>query len=455
MASATSHLVGASASLVGAALVAASGISLMRRPVHAKSGAAANRIPAQIHCRDGTVVTPYLPPSREAQLSRLKSEHFDVLVIGGGCVGSGVALDAAMRGMNTAMIEANDFGAGTSGRSTKLIHGGIRYLETAFKKLDLESLHLVREALEERAYMLRAAPYMNKPLPIMIPIYTWWELPYMWAGAKVYDLVAGSRRAVPPSHYMSAEEALFNFPMLRGAGLKGAVIYYDGQMNDTRMSLTIALTATQSGAAVASRVRAVSLIKDARSGRVAGARLRDETTGEEWSVTASAVVNATGCFADAVRHLDDPALQPLITPAAGVHVMLPDHFSPSKMGLIVPRTADGRVLFFLPWEGATIAGTTDSESELTMLPRPTQAEVDFIIQESNRFLSCRVRRDDAIAAWSGIRPLVRDPTKMGEGTKALSRSHVVETLPSGLITITGGKWTTYRRSAGASCMQVF
>jgi glycerol-3-phosphate dehydrogenase len=223
---------------------------------------------------------------------------------------------------------------------------------------------------------------MNKPLPIMIPIYTWWELPYMWAGAKVYDLIAGSRRAVPPSHFMSGAEALYNFPMLRTEGLKGAVIYYDGQMNDTRMGLTVALTATQEGAAVANRVRAVALLKDEATSRVCGARLRDELTGREWNLYSKAVVNATGCFADAVRKMDDPSLEGLITPAAGVHVMLPDHFSPSKMGLIVPKTTDGRVLFFLPWEGATIAGTTDSESELTMLPRPTAAEVDFIIQVS-------------------------------------------------------------------------
>ncbi|CAM9701423.1 unnamed protein product, partial [Phaeothamnion confervicola] len=424
--------------------------------------------PAPIRCRDGTVVIPYLAPPRAEQLRRLREEEFDVLVIGGGCVGSGVALDAAMRGMKTALIEAEDFGAGTSGRSTKLIHGGIRYLETAFKKLDYESYKLVVEALEERAYMLRAAPYMNHPLPIMIPLYRWWEVPYMWAGAKVYDLLAGSRRVVPPSHFMSRDEAVYNFPMLRAEGLKGAIIYYDGQMNDTRMSLAVALTAAQAGAACTNRVQCVALLKEPAEGddneaaaekggggssnlsggRVCGARVRDTLTGEEWDVRAAAVVNATGCFADGIRRLDDPGCLPLVTPAAGVHIMLPAHFSPARMGLIVPNTSDGRVLFFMPWEGATIVGTTDSESELTMLPRPTSDEVAFIVQESNRYLEASVHHSDVVAAWSGIRPLVRDPAHMAEGgTKALSRNHVVLTAPSGLVTVTGGKWTTFRRMA--------
>ncbi|CAN0038018.1 unnamed protein product [Discosporangium mesarthrocarpum] len=297
--------------------------------------------------------------------------------------------------------------------------------------------------------MLQAAPYMNKPLPIMIPIYKWWEVPYMWLGVKVYDMVAGSRLVVPPSHYMSKSEALFNFPKLREEGLKGAIIYYDGQMNDTRMSLVVALTATQEGAVVANRVKVTGLIKDGE-GKVKGAMVKDLMTGEEWETLAKSVVNATGCFCDAVRKMDSPAVEEIVQPAAGVHVMLPDHFSPARMGLIVPKTTDGRVLFFLPWEGATIVGTTDSASKLTMTPRPTDEEVNFIIKESNRYLSDNVHRSDVIAAWSGIRPLVRDPKLMAKGTKALSRNHVVEVSKDGLVTVTGGKWTTYRRMAQVS-----
>ncbi|GAB5036550.1 glycerol-3-phosphate mitochondrial [Nannochloropsis oceanica] len=401
-----------------------------------------------IKCRDGTLVYPYSLPTRDDQLGRLKKESYDVLVIGGGCVGSGVALDAQVRGLKTAMVEADDFSAGTSGRSTKLIHGGIRYLETAFWKLDYGSFTLVQEALEERAHMLNAAPYMNSPLPIMIPIYKWWEVPYFWAGAKAYDLVASRQKSVPSSHFMDADEALFQFPMLRGNGLKGAIIYYDGQMNDTRMGLTIALTAAQEGATIANRVEVVSLLKDPQTGVVSGARVRDKIKGDEWEIHAKVVVNATGVFADKIRKMDNPEAIELIEPAAGVHVMFPAHFSPAKMGLIVPKTTDGRVLFFLPWEGCTLAGTTDSHSTITMTPQPTAQEVNFIMQETNRYLTTNVSANDLIAAWSGLRPLVKDPEKIREGTAALSRNHVIEVSDSGkLITITGGKWTTYRRMA--------
>jgi glycerol-3-phosphate dehydrogenase len=402
--------------------------------------------PSPIPCRDGTMVTPYRFDSREEQLERLQEEIFDVVVIGGGCVGGGVALDASKRGMRVALVEADDFGSGTSGRSTKLIHGGIRYLETAFKKLDYGSYKLVKEALEERAYLLRAAPYMNKPLPIMIPLYKWWEVPYMWVGAKVYDLIAGSLRVVPPSHFMSRDEALYQFPALEKTDLKGAIVYFDGQMNDARLALVITLTAAQQGAAVANFVRATELVKG-KDGRVQGVKVQDSLTGKEWSIRARSVVNATGAFVDAIRKLDDPEVVPMVRPAAGVHVILPDHFCPEHMGLVVPKTRDGRVLFFLPWEGATIAGTTDSETHLTMTPTPTEQEVAFIIQESNRYLHQHVSHNDAIATWSGIRPLVMDPARASEGTAALSRDHVVEVRPSGLITVTGGKWTTFRKMA--------
>lgn len=406
----------------------------------------APRLVAPIKCQDGSIITPYEVPSRDAQLARLKKEHFDVLIIGGGATGSGCALDAATRGLNTAVVEASDFAAGTSGRSTKLIHGGIRYLETAFMKLDYAAFKLVFEALEERAFFLSAAPYMNRPLPIMIPIYTWWEVPYMWAGAKMYDLVAGSKRFVPGSYYINADEAMFQFPMLRKDGLKGAVVYYDGQMNDTRMNVSIALTASQNGATVCNYVQVQHLLKDA-DGKVRGAHVKDTITGDEWDVTAHSVVNATGPFTDGIRLMDDPKKDKICVPAAGVHTVLPDHFSPNRMGLIVPKTTDGRVLFFLPWENGTLAGTTDSESEITMLPSPTKTEVDFIIDEANRYLSVEVTRADIKSAWSGIRPLVKDPRHSDGTTSKISREHVVEVSDSNLVTIAGGKWTTYRRMA--------
>ena len=414
----------------------------------ASSASAASSSIAPIRCSDGTTVTPFSLPSRAEQLARLQSEVFDVVVVGGGCVGAGCAWEAATRGLKVALVERDDFSSGTSGRSTKLIHGGIRYLEAAFKNLDREMLSLVSEALSERAHLLHAAPYMAKPLATLIPIYNWWEVPYMWAGCKAYDLIAGARRAVPASYYVSAEEAHFQFPMLAAEKLVGGIVYYDGQQNDTRMNLMIALTATQTGAAIANYVGVTAVAKDA-GGRAAGVEVRDELTGKAFTVRARGVINATGCFGDAMRKLDDPKAEDLILGAAGVHIVLPDHFSPDNMGLIIPKTKDGRVLFFLPWEGSTLCGTTDDPCEISMAPRATEKDVAFILEESNRYLSTKIRREDVKAAWSGIRPLIRDPRRLSEGASSaqLSRSHVVDVSASGLVSVLGGKWTTYRRMA--------
>ncbi len=381
-----------------------------------------------------------------------KTNEFDVLIIGSGATGTGIALDAATRGLKVACVDRDDFAAGTSSRSTKLIHGGIRYLENAFKNADYGQYELVKEALAERKHMLKAAPYMNQPLPIMIPMYVnhWWEyllVPYFMAGAKVYDLVAGSDSGVPPSHFIDKKEAQFQFPQLDDTNLAGAIVYYDGQMNDTRMCLHLALTAVQAGATVASRIEVRDLNKDGE-GKVIGAKVKDVSTGEEFDIRAKCVVNATGPFSDGIRKMDDPDAKPIIKGAAGVHVVLPDHYSPAKMGLIIPKTSDGRVLFFLPWEGATIAGTTDSATELTMEPTPTDNEVGFILEEANKYLKDEksVTGREVLSAGSGIRPLVLDPTK--KDTKSISRTHVIDVSPkSGLVTIAGGKWTTYRRMA--------
>jgi glycerol-3-phosphate dehydrogenase len=390
------------------------------------------------------------------------NEEFDILVVGGGAVGSGVALDASMRGLRVAMVEADDFSAGTSGRSTKLIHGGIRYLENAFLHLDYSQFELVREALAERKHMLACAPYMNVPLPIMIPVYwhSWTDiffLPYSYIGAKVYDFISkmdspDGTTGVPPSSYINSEEAVYQFPMLEDRNLLGAIVYYDGQMNDTRMGLHLALTATQSGAAIANQMPVSSLTREKESGKLNGATVTDKQTGKKFNIKARCVVNATGPFCDSIRKMDNPEVEPIVRGAAGVHVVLPDHYSPSRMGLIVPKTSDGRVLFFLPWEGGTISGTTDTESELTMEPRATDRDVGFILQEANKYLRDEksVSIKDVKAAWAGIRPLVVDPSApVGTGgTKSISRTHVIEVSAVGnLVTIAGGKWTTYRKMA--------
>ncbi|XP_072155299.1 glycerol-3-phosphate dehydrogenase, mitochondrial isoform X2 [Bemisia tabaci] len=386
----------------------------------------------------------HLPP-RDEQIKSLQSEDFDVLIIGGGATGSGCALDAVTRGLKTALVEYDDFASGTSSRSTKLIHGGVRYLQKAIMNLDIEQYKMVKEALHERSSMLGSAPHLTHPLPIMLPVYTWWQIPYYWVGIKAYDLVAGSK-TVKSSYHLSKANALELFPMLRGDALKGAIVYYDGQQDDARMCLAIALTATRHGATVANHVKVTGLLKDEK-GHCAGAHLRDELTGKEWDVKAKCVINATGPFTDSIRKMDNPTVQEICAPSSGVHIVLPGYYSPEQMGLLDPATSDGRVIFFLPWLKSTIAGTTDLPCDITHHPKPTEDEIMFILNEVKNYLNpdVEVRRGDVLSAWSGIRPLVSDPNK-GD-TQSIARNHIIYTSPSKLITIAGGKWTTYRSMA--------
>ncbi|CAH2305558.1 glycerol-3-phosphate dehydrogenase, mitochondrial [Pelobates cultripes] len=390
-------------------------------------------------------------PSREAQLMTLENtKEFDVLVIGGGATGSGCALDAVTRGLKTALVERDDFSSGTSSRSTKLIHGGVRYLQKAIMKLDVEQYKLVKEALHERANLLEIAPHLSAPLPIMLPVYKWWQLPYYWVGIKAYDLVAGSQ-CLKSSYVLSKSKALELFPMLQKDKLVGAIVYYDGQHNDARMNLAIALTAARYGAATANYTEVVRLLKktDLESGkeRVCGARCRDILTGKEFDVKAKCVINATGPFTDSIRKMDNQEVKNICQPSAGVHIVMPGYYSPDNMGLLDPATSDGRVIFFLPWEKMTIAGTTDTPTEVTHHPIPTEEDINFILTEVRNYLSTdvEVRRGDVLAAWSGIRPLVTNPHSAD--TQSISRNHVVDVGDSGLVTIAGGKWTTYRSMA--------
>ncbi|XP_006125720.1 glycerol-3-phosphate dehydrogenase, mitochondrial [Pelodiscus sinensis] len=390
-------------------------------------------------------------PSRDDQLLALQNtSEFDVLVIGGGATGCGCALDAVTRGLKTALVERDDFSSGTSSRSTKLIHGGVRYLQKAIMRLDFEQYRMVKEALHERANLLEIAPHLSGPLPIMLPVYKWWQLPYYWVGIKLYDLVAGSQ-CLKSSYVLSKSRALELFPMLQKDRLVGAIVYYDGQHNDARMNLAIALTAARYGAATANYTEVVHLLKktDPKSGkeRVCGARCRDVLTGQEFDVKAKCVINATGPFTDSIRKMDDQEVSNICQPSAGVHIVMPGYYSPDNMGLLDPATSDGRVIFFLPWEKMTIAGTTDTPTEVTHHPIPTEEDINFILTEVRNYLSCdvEVRRGDVLAAWSGIRPLVTDPSS--KDTQSISRNHVVAVSDSGLVTIAGGKWTTYRSMA--------
>ena len=379
---------------------------------------------------------------REANVSRLKNGPFDLLIIGGGATGAGVALDAATRGLKVALVERDDFSSGTSSRSTKLIHGGVRYLEQAVKGFDRSQFNLVRDALKERAVLLKIAPHLTRELPLVTPLYNWLEVPYYMTGLKLYDALAG-RAKLQPSRFVDAKEALDRFPMLKPEGLRGGVLYYDGQFDDARMNIAIALTASEEGAAVANHVEVTGLLKE--NGRTSGATLKDRLTGDTWELPTRVVINATGPFTDAVRCMDDPDAKPMLSASSGAHIILDGCFSPPETGLLIPQTEDGRVLFLLPWLGYTLVGTTDHPAEIEPHPKATEEEVGYILRHLHKYFSLPVSRDDVLATWSGLRPLVSDPA--AADTAKLSRDHVINVSTSGLITIAGGKWTTYRKMA--------
>ncbi|KAK0553510.1 mitochondrial glycerol-3-phosphate dehydrogenase [Tilletia horrida] len=397
----------------------------------------------------GTAPAPNTPLSPADPLTD-DGQGFDLLIVGGGATGAGVAVDAASRGLNVAMVERDDFGAGTSSKSTKLVHGGVRYLQKAVFNLDIEQYRMVVEALHERKTFLHIAPYLSDHLPIMLPVYRWWQVPYYWAGTKMYDFLAGSEN-MESSYVLGRGKALEAFPMLKAQGLAGAVVYYDGQHNDTRMNVALALTAVHHGAVVANHTEVVALHKKpSETGgpdRVCGARIRDCLTGDEFDVKCKGVINATGPFSDTLRKMDAPTSQEIVAPSSGVHITLPGYYSPRDMGLIDPQTSDGRVIFFLPWQGNTIAGTTDTAAPVEAHPRPKEEEIQWILDEVRNYLSpdIKVRRGDVLSAWSGLRPLVKDPD--AKDTQSLVRNHMINVSESGLLTIAGGKWTTYREMA--------
>lgn len=423
-------------------------------------GSSAAAVPPPTYGLDGSFTMPSFPrvKSRLEQLDRLRQSsgpgagaEYDMLVIGGGATGAGVALDAATRGLRVAVVERDDFSSGTSSKSTKLVHGGVRYLEKAVWNLDYSQYQLVREALKERKYFLQTAPHLSMWLPIMLPLDSWWKAPYYWAGTKFYDILAGSE-GIESSYFLTRSKALEAFPMLKQTNLVGALVYYDGAHNDSRMNVSIAMTAALYGATVVNHAQVTSLIKD-ESGRLCGARVEDMIAAKDGKpagdiiVRAKCVVNCTGPFTDSIRKMDDQACKDIVAPSSGVHVTLPGYYSPANMGLIDPSTSDGRVIFFLPWQGNTIAGTTDSASPISPNPLPDEASIRWILREISQYLSpeINVRRGDVLAAWSGIRPLVKDPK--AKNTESLVRNHLVHVSPSGLLTCAGGKWTTYRQMA--------
>lgn len=371
-----------------------------------------------------------------------QQDVFDLLIIGGGATGCGIAVDAASRGLKVAMIEKNDIAEGTSSRSTKLVHGGVRYLEMAVKKCDRAQYHLVKEALHERGLFLQNAPHLANRLPLVTPLYKWLEVPYVYAGLVLYDVLAG-KLGLGKSSLIGRKEALKRFPMLKKDGLKAGVVYYDGQFNDARMAVTLALTAQKHGAVIATHVEAVSLEKTA--GKVSGARVRDTMTGEEFTVHARGVINAAGPFVDKIRQMDDASTAPVVKAASGIHIVLSERFVPPETGLLIPKTEDGRVLFVLPWQGHALIGTTDKPAEIVEHPRAEEDEIEYVLRHINKYFDLSVKRSDVMSAWSGLRPLVE--FDHNSSTAQQVREHLLLVSPSGLLSMAGGKWTSYRRMA--------
>lgn len=379
---------------------------------------------------------------RAAMLARLDDPSilWDVLVVGGGATGLGIALDSAARGYKTALVERDDFGQGTSSRSTKLVHGGVRYLQNG-------QVGLVVDSLRERGLMLQLAPHLVRPLRFILPAYAWWERPYYGLGLTAYDVLAGRYR-LGPSRGLSVDETLKAVPTLRHEGLYGGVQYFDAQFDDARFLVNLAQTAAEQGATTVNHVRVERLVKE-DGNRVSGVEVHEVESGRSWTIRSRVVINATGPFSDALRHDDDPRAAPLIAPSQGAHVVLPKSFLPGESAILVPRTPDGRVMFAIPWHDHVVVGTTDTPVS-SIPPREPVAlpdEIDRILETASAYLARPPTRSDVLSTFAGIRPLAGAGAAGRRNTAAISRDHHIEISPSGLVTICGGKWTTYRRMA--------
>jgi len=356
---------------------------------------------------------------------------WDIVVVGGGATGAGVAVDGASRGYSVLLLEQSDFGKGTSSRSTKLVHGGVRYLEQG-------NVSLVMEALRERGILLRNAPHLVHNLAFVVPSYDWWEAPFYGAGLKLYNLLAG-KYGFGASRILSREETLDRLPNINTEGLRGGVVYFDGQFDDSRLLINLVQTASEQGAVLLNYARVTALKKD-------GVKFRDMESGQEFEAAARVVVNATGPFTDDVRRMADPSAAPIIAPSQGVHLVLDGSFLAGDSAIMVPHTSDGRVMFAIPWHGHTLVGTTDTPvTEVSLEPVALAQEIEFLLDTASRYLAKKPQRSDVTSVFAGIRPLVREGDSAS--TAALSRGHTIRVEPSGIVTVCGGKWTTYRNMA--------
>ncbi|WP_341667064.1 glycerol-3-phosphate dehydrogenase/oxidase [Alcaligenes sp. SDU_A2] len=391
-----------------------------------------------------TRTSPLLTDRTQMLGALARTTQADIVVVGGGATGLGIALDAALRGLKVVVLEAWDFAKGTSSRATKLVHGGVRYLAQG-------NISLVREALHERTHLLHNAPHLAQPLPFVMPSYKCWETPFYGLGLMAYDALAG-REGLGSTQFLGASRVRQLLPGARWDGLKGGVKYWDGQFDDARLALALARTAAVHGALLINYCPVTEILH--RDGRVSGVLCQDRETGQDYVLQSPCVVNATGVWVDGLREQDGREsghqARPMVAPSQGVHLVVDQDFLPGEHALLVPRTRDGRVLFAVPWLGKLILGTTDTpRQDVPLEPKPLRQEVDFILSEAAHYLQKAPQEQDVRSVWVGLRPLVR-PVQ-GEGaagsTQSISREHTVLLSQSGLVTVTGGKWTTYRAMA--------
>jgi glycerol-3-phosphate dehydrogenase len=379
--------------------------------------------------------------NRDDLIKNLKdrqSDQWDVIVIGGGATGLGVALDAVTRGYKTLLLEQSDFTKGTSSRSTKLVHGGVRYMAQG-------DILLVIEALHERGLMLSNAPHLTANQEFIIPAYTLWDVFLYTVGLKFYDLLAG-RLSMGKSYFISRTKTLGRLPLLKPEGLKGGIVYHDGQFDDSRMAIALAMSCVENGGTVLNYFRVDSLLKNEK-GKITGVHATDTESNSGHEIHGKLVINATGVFADQIHRMDDPSARATIRPSQGVHIVLDSSFLQSESAVMIPKTDDGRVLFAIPWYGKVVVGTTDTPLDtITLEPKALDKEIEFILTTAGRYLTKPPERKDVKCIYAGLRPLAANPNKP-EATKEVSRRHKITLSASGLLSIIGGKWTSYRRMA--------
>ncbi len=376
--------------------------------------------------------------SQVADLNLSKDKIWDILVIGGGATGLGIAVDAVTRGYKTILLEMSDFAKGTSSRSTKLVHGGVRYLAQG-------DILLVAEALKERGMMLKNASHLTKNQEFVIPAYSLWDVILYTVGLKFYDLLSG-KLSLGKSYFINRDKTLKRLPLLKAGGLKGGIIYHDGQFDDSRMAITMALECVRRGGIALNYFEVTGFLKDDK-GKISGVKATDRETGNEYQIRSLLVINASGVFTDAIHRMDDPSSRPTIRPSQGVHIVLDKSFLAGNSAIMIPRTDDGRVLFAIPWYDKVVVGTTDTPlDDITNEPKALEEEVNFILNTAANYLTKKPTRSDALCIYAGLRPLAADPDNTG-ATREVSRRHKIKISSSGLLSITGGKWTSYRRMA--------